>query len=139
MFHKRQQLKLQLQHAAPAAPVNPAGVFFIHDSTVSTLHGTITDVMQHNESDIGAASWQPETPADQRDGPGLAWLASLGVLVFEGTDAAAFLQGYLTCDTDKLTDTQLTPTVLCDLKGRVGHAVHCLRHSATRRACAGPA
>lgn len=52
-------------------------------------------------------------------GPGVAWLPELAAVRFAGSDARKFLQGYLTCDTDDLTEGQLTPTALCSLKGRV--------------------
>lgn len=38
---------------------------------------------------------------------------------FAGPDAANFLQGYLTCDTTKLTDQQAQPGAFTNLKGRV--------------------
>lgn len=50
---------------------------------------------------------------------GVAWLADLAVVSFTGRDARAFLQGYLTCDTDQLSAGRLTPTALCNLQGRV--------------------
>ncbi|MDZ7669156.1 MAG: hypothetical protein U5Q16_06935 [Gammaproteobacteria bacterium] len=50
---------------------------------------------------------------------GIAWLADLAVVSFTGRDARAFLQGYLTCDTDHLSAGRLTPTALCNLQGRV--------------------
>lgn len=50
---------------------------------------------------------------------GLAWLPELAPVRFSGSDARAFLQGYLTCDTTALERARLTPTALCSLKGRV--------------------
>ncbi len=49
--------------------------------------------------------------------PGWLPLPELGLLSFEGANAAAFLQGYLTSDTAQLSD-QPAPTALCDIKGR---------------------
>jgi len=43
----------------------------------------------------------------------------LAVLRFEGSDAARFLQGYLTCNTDLLGAQTWQPTALCNLQGRV--------------------
>ncbi|MFW6094423.1 MAG: YgfZ/GcvT domain-containing protein [Pseudomonadota bacterium] len=50
---------------------------------------------------------------------GLAYLPELAVVAFRGADARQFLQGYLTCDTSRLSAGELTPTALCSLKGRV--------------------
>jgi tRNA-modifying protein YgfZ len=50
---------------------------------------------------------------------GIAYLPDLAAVRFTGRDARKFLQGYLTCDTGELTNTSLTPTALCNLKGRV--------------------
>ena len=50
---------------------------------------------------------------------GLAWVPELALLRFEGSNARAFLQGYLTCDTGDLDPQRLLPTALCNLKGRV--------------------
>jgi folate-binding protein YgfZ len=41
------------------------------------------------------------------------------VLSFRGPDAASFLQGYLTCDTDKLNNTTAIAGAFTNLKGRV--------------------
>jgi len=46
-------------------------------------------------------------------------LASHRILSFDGTDAASFLQGYLTCDTDKLETQTALPGAFTNLKGRV--------------------
>ncbi|MDA1074997.1 MAG: hypothetical protein O3A63_09610 [Proteobacteria bacterium] len=68
--------------------------------------------------------WQQKTLTDADGGksahsePGVAWLSDLGVLVFQGNDAAAFLQGYLTCDTDKISSAP-GAWAMCDLRGRV--------------------
>lgn len=43
----------------------------------------------------------------------------LAVLRFEGVDAARFLQGYLTSNTDLLGPHAWQPTALCNLQGRV--------------------
>ncbi len=51
--------------------------------------------------------------------PGLSWAADLAVLEFDGLEAAKFLQGYLTCDTEALATDRWQPTALCNLKGRV--------------------
>ncbi len=58
-------------------------------------------------------------------------LTSHRVLSFEGADAASFLQGYLTCDTDKLDPNAALPGAFTNLKGRVvangwvwGSAIH---------------
>jgi tRNA-modifying protein YgfZ len=71
----------------------------------------------------------PGTDADpDRSGPaesamqhesGIAYLPDLAVVRFTGADARKFLQGYLTCDVEKLTEGALTHTALCNLKGRV--------------------
>ena len=50
---------------------------------------------------------------------GGCFLEDLCVLSFEGSDAATFLQGYLTCDTQTLTPDRLQAWALCNLKGRV--------------------
>ena len=46
-------------------------------------------------------------------------VSGISILRFEGVDAARFLQGYLTCNTQKLTDDSWTPAALCNLQGRV--------------------
>lgn len=46
-------------------------------------------------------------------------LPSHRVIRFVGPDAATFLQGYLSCDTDKLSTQQATPGAFTNLKGRV--------------------
>jgi len=46
-------------------------------------------------------------------------LQSHRVLSFEGTDAASFLQGYLTCDTELLSADTALPGAFTNLKGRV--------------------
>lgn len=43
----------------------------------------------------------------------------LALVHFEGTNAARFLQGYLTCNTIALPADSWTPGAFCDLKGRV--------------------
>lgn len=50
---------------------------------------------------------------------GIAYLPELAAVRFSGSDVRKFLQGYLTCDTDDLGAGRLTPTALCNLKGRV--------------------
>ena len=44
---------------------------------------------------------------------------ALAELALVGPDAATFLQGYLTCDTDALEEGVGTPMALCNIKGRV--------------------
>jgi folate-binding protein YgfZ len=58
----------------------------------------------------------PETTSS---GNGSCYLSELAVIAFTGTDAPAFLQGYLTCDTTSLTAERLQPWALCNLQGRV--------------------
>ena len=43
----------------------------------------------------------------------------LGITSLQGTDAAQFLQGYVTSDTDALHESKAMPTAFTDLKGRV--------------------
>jgi folate-binding protein YgfZ len=62
--------------------------------------------------------WQQPPLLDTEESQGIALISGLGALAFEGSDAAAFLQGYLTSDTDMISG-DLTPSALCDLKGRV--------------------
>ncbi len=50
---------------------------------------------------------------------GVCYLPDLSVVRFEGSDAATFLQGYLTCDTASLSSTRLQPAAVCNLQGRV--------------------
>jgi folate-binding protein YgfZ len=65
-------------------------------------------------------TWQSMLTDDAgSEGPGLAYLPELAVVRFEGAGTAAFLQGYLTCDTASLEPDVLAPTALCSLKGRV--------------------
>ena len=67
-----------------------------------------------------AETWRAlEASVDTDIDQGCAWLPHLGALHFTGTDALTFLQGYLTCDTEKLQPDALTATALCNLKGRV--------------------
>lgn len=58
-------------------------------------------------------------PADDAGSAGVAWLPELAPIRFSGSNARDFLQGYLTCDTDRLAPGRLHPTALCNLKGRV--------------------
>lgn len=46
-------------------------------------------------------------------------LSQLGLLVVQGTDAAKFLQGQLTCDIRELTDQRVRLGAQCNIKGRV--------------------
>ncbi|MCZ6709504.1 MAG: hypothetical protein O7B25_03995 [Gammaproteobacteria bacterium] len=59
---------------------------------------------------------------------GVCYLPELGTLRFSGPDVLNFLQGYLTCDTVELTPDTLTPTAVCNLKGRVVVTGWCYRH-----------
>ncbi len=52
-------------------------------------------------------------------GPGITWLSDWGVAIFSGTDVQGFLQGYLTSDARALEARTLSPTALCNIKGRV--------------------
>jgi len=61
----------------------------------------------------------PQTAAADPGGPGIACLTGLTAVRFSGPDVRKFLQGYLTCDTNRLEPGVLTPTALCNLKGRV--------------------
>lgn len=61
---------------------------------------------------------QPPRPAGPA-GAGITWVPELAVVCFAGSHARSFLQGYLTCDTDELTEGKLLPTALCNLQGRV--------------------
>ena len=45
--------------------------------------------------------------------------ADVRVLIVEGATAADFLQGYLTCDTAKMTTGTAQPAAICTIKGRV--------------------
>ena len=58
-------------------------------------------------------------------GEGLAWLSRLTALTLEGHDCVDFLQGYLTCDSTRLTQDAWQPTAICDLKGRVFCTLWC--------------
>ncbi len=48
-----------------------------------------------------------------------AGAGALTELTLAGPDAASFLQGYLTCDTDTLVEDVGTPMAYCNIKGRV--------------------
>jgi folate-binding protein YgfZ len=50
---------------------------------------------------------------------GVCHLPDLSVVRFAGSDAATFLQGYLTCDTTTLSSARLQPGAVCNLQGRV--------------------
>lgn len=47
-----------------------------------------------------------------------AWRAA-SLLTIEGATAAEFLQGYLTCDTQRITGDTATPMAICNVQGRV--------------------
>ena len=53
------------------------------------------------------------------DKPRAAGATALSELTLAGPDAAKFLQGYLTCDTDTLAEGVGTPMAYCNIKGRV--------------------
>ena len=67
--------------------------------------------------------WQTLTDGaarqDRPDAPRMALLGGLVTLRFSGADALTFLQGYLTCDVERLTDAEPQPTALTNLQGRV--------------------
>lgn len=65
------------------------------------------------------AQYLREAGENAAEPPGLAQLPALAAVRFEGVDVGRFLQGYLTCDLDALHTGRLTPTALCNLKGRV--------------------
>ncbi|MCZ6643182.1 MAG: hypothetical protein O7F71_16525 [Gammaproteobacteria bacterium] len=46
-------------------------------------------------------------------------MSELALLRFTGADTLSFLQGYLTSDAFELREDRLSPTALCNLKGRV--------------------
>lgn len=46
-------------------------------------------------------------------------MGNLGILEVEGTDAAAFLQGYITADLDNINESKAMLMALTDIKGRV--------------------
>jgi tRNA-modifying protein YgfZ len=71
------------------------------------------------QSYLSASSLDPPSARQPVPPSGIAYLPDLAVVRFAGADARKFLQGYLTCDTDLLTDGVLTPAALCNLKGRV--------------------
>ena len=50
---------------------------------------------------------------------GVCYLPELALLRFTGGDTLTFLQGYLTSDVFELREDHLSPTALCNLKGRV--------------------
>ena len=67
--------------------------------------------------------WQTLTEetgrVDRPDAPRATLLSGLATLRFAGADALTFLQGYLTCDVEKLTDAGPQPAALTNLQGRV--------------------
>ena len=70
-----------------------------------------------------ADRWQTlagETQEGNRQADGLAaLLTSLSTLRFQGADAYQFLQGYLTCDVERLADGEPHLAALTNLQGRV--------------------
>ncbi len=65
-------------------------------------------------------------------------MGNLGILAVEGTDAATFLQGYVTADLDLVESSQAMPMAVPDIKGRVlangwvygdSECVHLVMHS----------
>ncbi|MEM7220095.1 MAG: hypothetical protein AAF515_17155 [Pseudomonadota bacterium] len=76
--------------------------------------------MNHSQDESSPKSDDPApTRAAPADRPLVGNLPSMSVLRFSGRDCAAFLQGYLTCDTAKLDQQQACPGALCNLQGRV--------------------
>ena len=67
--------------------------------------------------------WQTSTRKRRADnpsaGPGALRLDDLCALLFEGPDVVRFLQGYLTCDVEKLSDDRWQAAAVCNLQGRV--------------------
>ena len=65
--------------------------------------------------------WQSLTTEDPdvRSEGGLVAIDDLEVLSFTGSDVLSFLQGYFTCDTDRISDQALHPAAICNLQGRV--------------------
>ena len=59
---------------------------------------------------------------------GVCYLPELALLRFTGGDTLTFLQGYLTSDAFKLSEDNLSPTALCNLKGRVVANGWCNKH-----------
>ncbi len=60
------------------------------------------------------------TPSAQAEPPAaIGLLHSHRIVQFTGPDAATFLQGYLTCDTDQLTPDKAIAGAFTNLKGRV--------------------
>ncbi|HSG90525.1 MAG TPA: hypothetical protein VLA56_15015 [Pseudomonadales bacterium] len=54
----------------------------------------------------------------ERQGPELVDLSPLGLLHIEGPDAAKFLQGYATCDVNRVSASRSAPSALCTREGR---------------------
>jgi len=68
--------------------------------------------------------WQASAQPAVRDVPGRTAAGALPVddliaLRFAGPDVAKFLQGYLTCDTTRLSASEPVGAAVCNLKGRV--------------------
>ena len=80
------------------------------------MQATITRSNQPAASDMRPEERQQSLTS--RDTGGVVLLDDLGVLVFEGGDVAAFLQGYLTTDTAELGGKPQF-TAMCNIKGRV--------------------
>jgi folate-binding protein YgfZ len=131
--YKRNQQKLELQQSAPAAPVNSTlRRIAFHCSTLTpmrltctietlTLRRHISMLRQKWLSHTHPVTGEPDAPA------GVCYLPDLSVLRFEGNDAATFLQGYVTCDTQKLSPKRLQPAAVCNLQGRVVFNGWCVR------------
>lgn len=68
----------------------------------------------HDGEACVAAFRQPATG----DGPDLVDLSPLGLLRVEGTDSGRFLQGYATCDVDRVAPDRSQPSALCTREGR---------------------
>ncbi len=80
---------------------------------------------------IDHARWQTyltslaQKPTGSR---GVCYLPELALLRFTGADTLTFLQGYLTSDAFELPEDRLSPTALCNLKGRVVANGWCNKH-----------
>ncbi len=75
--------------------------------------------------------WQSYlTSVEQKptDSSGVCYLPELALLRFRGGDTLTFLQGYLTSDVFELSEQRLSPTALCNLKGRVVANGWCYKH-----------
>lgn len=60
----------------------------------------------------------PDTPSSPTLASGLLNLDAFGLLSIQGNAATDFLQGYITCDANKLNSEQALYGAMCDIKGR---------------------